>query len=316
MIFYFLSHVIYAIPLASSTNQPFPPVLVLLALQAAWDSKQEVAVKGPIDSRHLYFDITNMQVRASNFTRAGKTCVGAMGWSFAAGTTDGEQGWEAPCSITLSSTAVIHVSMPKLHHPRRDGCIVFSTRIASYVTFLRMTAEHGLHCGGLLTAALPDQDTETALVCCACATYPGPGSPGFFQGDRNGQSLLYTPLSDLLNALFKAKPSKEQEECQHPKPILLNVGAALKPYPFVPAIVEVSLFHIGNLVRFANTAADHTMFHMCGRWLAICSTSTLHMLLSDHAYSSCGSTSILCRPKPGPSTTQHAGRAVERCMRH
>lgn len=32
----------------------------------------------------------NIKVRESNYTRAGKTCPPAMGFSFAAGTTDGE----------------------------------------------------------------------------------------------------------------------------------------------------------------------------------------------------------------------------------
>jgi hypothetical protein len=192
---------------AQPTNH-FPTVLVFLVLQAAWDSKQEVAVKGPIDSRHLYFDITNMQVRASNFTRAGKTCVGAMGWSFAAGTTDGEQGWDAPCSITLSSTAVIHVSMPKLHHPRRDGCIVFSTRIASYVTFLRMTAEHGWHGGGLLTAALPDQHTELVLVCLACAHLPRSGVARLLPGR---QERPQPPVHPFVGFAQRAVQSKAQQ---------------------------------------------------------------------------------------------------------
>ena len=34
--------------------------------------------------------MTHIEVAESNFTRAGKTCPAAMGFSFAAGTTDGE----------------------------------------------------------------------------------------------------------------------------------------------------------------------------------------------------------------------------------
>jgi neutral ceramidase len=86
--------------------------------------------------------------------------------------------------------------------------------------------------------------------------HPGPGSPGFYQGDTNGHSIVYTPLSGVLNGLFKAKPTKEEEECQHPKPILLNVGAAQKPYPMVPAVVEVSVFRIGSLVSTRAAGPD------------------------------------------------------------
>lgn len=39
----------------------------------------------------MYIPISDMQVEATEFTHAGHTCPGAMGYSFAAGTTDGER---------------------------------------------------------------------------------------------------------------------------------------------------------------------------------------------------------------------------------
>ena len=50
---------------------------------------------GPVESRHAYLDMSNIEVHASNYTRAGRTCKPAMGFSFAAGTTDG---WPFPIS--------------------------------------------------------------------------------------------------------------------------------------------------------------------------------------------------------------------------
>lgn len=47
-------------------------------------------ISGPLDYRHMYIDISNMEVDESEVTHAGHTCLGAMGYSFAAGTTDGE----------------------------------------------------------------------------------------------------------------------------------------------------------------------------------------------------------------------------------
>lgn len=44
---------------------------------------------GAIQYRHQYLDMSNQVVEASNWTRAGRTCSAAMGFSFAAGTTDG-----------------------------------------------------------------------------------------------------------------------------------------------------------------------------------------------------------------------------------
>ncbi|KAL3142319.1 hypothetical protein ABBQ38_002661 [Trebouxia sp. C0009 RCD-2024] len=46
-------------------------------------------VSGPIDFRHAFLDMTNVEVKKSQYTRAGRTCPAAMGFSFAAGTTDG-----------------------------------------------------------------------------------------------------------------------------------------------------------------------------------------------------------------------------------
>ena len=44
---------------------------------------------GPVDYRHAFLDMRNLEVMESPYTRGGKTCPAAMGFSFAAGTTDG-----------------------------------------------------------------------------------------------------------------------------------------------------------------------------------------------------------------------------------
>ena len=56
---------------------------------------------GPVDSRHAYLDMSNIEVLASNYTRAGRTCKPAMGFSFAAGTTDGRQCFAGPYAAML-----------------------------------------------------------------------------------------------------------------------------------------------------------------------------------------------------------------------
>lgn len=47
-------------------------------------------IRGPIQYRHAFLDMRGLRVDASNFTRAGTACKPAMGFAFAAGTTDGE----------------------------------------------------------------------------------------------------------------------------------------------------------------------------------------------------------------------------------
>lgn len=44
---------------------------------------------GGVDSRHAFLNMRDLEVKASPHTRAGRTCPPAMGFSFAAGTTDG-----------------------------------------------------------------------------------------------------------------------------------------------------------------------------------------------------------------------------------
>ncbi|KAI8469411.1 MAG: Neutral/alkaline nonlysosomal ceramidase [Monoraphidium minutum] len=114
-------------------------------------------ISGPISGRHVWVDMGATEVKASKHTRPGRTCPGAMGFAFAAGTTD------------------------------------------------------------------------------------GPGGLFFEQGDTNGTAFWRL----VRNAL--RRPSKEQEACHLPKPILLDAGEMSTPYPWVPRVLDVSLLRIGNL---------------------------------------------------------------------
>lgn len=60
------------------------------------------------------------------------------------------------------------------------------------------------------------------------------------------------------------KPSKEQEECQQPKPVLLNTGEITVPYEWQPSIIDVQLVRIGN---FFIAAVPSEMTTMSGRRL-------------------------------------------------
>lgn len=95
------------------------------------------AVHGNIESMHAFIDMRNVTVRKSRHTRSGRTCKPAMGFAFAAGTTD------------------------------------------------------------------------------------GPGAFDFKQSDVNG-TLFWKIVRDFITT-----PSREQEDCHMPKPILLDVGMLL-----------------------------------------------------------------------------------------
>lgn len=111
---------------------------------------------GPVDYRHMHLNMTD-QVVADEFG-GGHTCRAAMGYSFAAGTTD------------------------------------------------------------------------------------GPGEFDFRQSDNSTSNPFWNFLTQFI-----AKPTKEQIDCQAPKPILIDVGET-HPYPWVPDVLPVQIIRVGKLV--------------------------------------------------------------------
>jgi len=76
----------------------------------------------------------------------------------------------------------------------------------------------------------------------AAGTTDGPGAFDFKQGDDKGN-----PFWMLVRNLLKT-PDKEQIDCQHPKPILLDTGEMKEPYDWAPSILPIQILRIGQLV--------------------------------------------------------------------
>ncbi|KAL7082085.1 hypothetical protein ACP275_14G078600 [Erythranthe tilingii] len=76
----------------------------------------------------------------------------------------------------------------------------------------------------------------------AAGTTDGPGAFDFKQGDDKGNAF-WRLVRDLLK-----NPGKEQVECQHPKPILLDTGEMKLPYDWAPSVLPVQILRIGQLV--------------------------------------------------------------------
>lgn len=76
----------------------------------------------------------------------------------------------------------------------------------------------------------------------------GPGAQGFYQSDTHTGPTSVSPLAYLINGVAHAHPSQQQQQCHGAKPVLLNVGEANKPYPWVPRVTEVALLRLGNFV--------------------------------------------------------------------
>ncbi|KAF7816049.1 neutral ceramidase 1-like [Senna tora] len=92
----------------------------------------------------------------------------------------------------------------------------------------------------------------------AAGTTDGPGAFDFKQGDDKGN-----PFWKLVRNLLKT-PTKEQVDCQQPKPILLDTGEMKEPYDWAPSILPIQIFRIGQFV-ILNVPAEFTT--MAGRRL-------------------------------------------------
>ncbi|XP_008792373.2 neutral ceramidase-like [Phoenix dactylifera] len=76
----------------------------------------------------------------------------------------------------------------------------------------------------------------------AAGTTDGPGAFDFKQGDDEG-NLFWKLVRNLLKT-----PTKEQIECQKPKPILLDTGDMKQPYDWAPSILPIQIIQIGQVV--------------------------------------------------------------------
>jgi len=92
----------------------------------------------------------------------------------------------------------------------------------------------------------------------AGGTTDGPGDFTFQQG-TNTSNPFWNNLGGFLSI-----PTKEQVECQSPKPILLNVGMTVLPYRWAPNTVPISIFRVGQFF-ILNVPGEFTT--MAGRRL-------------------------------------------------
>ncbi|KAG8862295.1 hypothetical protein FRB96_001874 [Tulasnella sp. 330] len=96
----------------------------------------------------------------------------------------------------------------------------------------------------------------------AGGTTDGPGAFSFIQGDNT--TTHHNPFWDVVkgertDSAVTAPPSQEEKDCHWPKPILLNVGRAEKPYQWSPTIVDIQIFRVGQLVMLLLPSEFTTM---------------------------------------------------------
>ena len=90
----------------------------------------------------------------------------------------------------------------------------------------------------------------------AAGTSDWPGAFDFTQADSGQPSA--SPIWRLVSGLLRA-PSKEQKECQLPKPVLLDVGELSTPYDWSPNIVDIQTLRVGQLLIVVSPSEATTM---------------------------------------------------------
>ncbi|OJJ47539.1 hypothetical protein ASPZODRAFT_63516 [Penicilliopsis zonata CBS 506.65] len=107
----------------------------------------------------------------------------------------------------------------------------------------------------------------------AAGTSDGPGAFDFTQ---NGTGPAESnPLWGIARAFVHA-PSVEQQACQLPKDILLDVGSVTKPYQWTPNIVDIQVFRVGQLLIVVSASEATTMAGR--RWKHALATASMKVL--------------------------------------
>lgn len=90
----------------------------------------------------------------------------------------------------------------------------------------------------------------------AAGTTDGPGAFDFTQADSGNPDAnpLWAVVADLLRT-----PTAQQTACQHPKPILLDVGEMSEPYAWSPNIVDMQALRVGQLLIIISPSEATTM---------------------------------------------------------
>ena len=75
-----------------------------------------------------------------------------------------------------------------------------------------------------------------------------------FLGDNGTGYVFWNLVRDFL-----ATPSKEQIQCHHPKPILLDTADMTFPYQWEPSIAPIQILRVGQLFILAVPGEFTTM---------------------------------------------------------
>ncbi|KAK9785596.1 hypothetical protein WJX73_002285 [Symbiochloris irregularis] len=227
------------------------------------------ALSGAVESRHAYLDMSSIEVLASNYTRAGRTCKPAMGFSFAAGTTDGpgafdfKQGdnngtlfWRLVRSfihIPTAEQADCHAPKPilldtgniNIPYAWQPSIVEISVLRAGQLVILCVPGEFTTMAGRRLRQAIYDQvapvwgDTVTVVIAGLSNTYSGYITTfEEYQVQRfEAAATAYGPhtLDAYVQEFMKLTQAMTEGKATEPGPSPPDLGP--KQWSFLPPVV-------------------------------------------------------------------------------
>ncbi|KAJ5275992.1 hypothetical protein N7524_002145, partial [Penicillium chrysogenum] len=90
----------------------------------------------------------------------------------------------------------------------------------------------------------------------AAGTTDGPGAFDFTQNVTGPAGR--NPLWKIARAVIH-QPSKEQQQCQSPKNVLLDIGTLTEPYAWAADIIDIQVLRVGQLFLIISTSEATTM---------------------------------------------------------
>jgi len=210
--------------------------------ERAGDRSQTAASSaGTVDYRHSFVKMKGRNVTytdvESGELKWSYLCSPAMGYAFAAGTTDGpgmfnfEQvreswyTWSLAVSYNICPTSVL--------------LCCTTAALPHYLT----------HCPWVMWRFSPSHLTPSHPT----PLFLRPHRPPSMQGTTTG-NVFWDHVRDFLS-----EPTPEEEKCQAPKPILLNTGDVEEPHAWDPSTVPVQIVRVGGLFILAAPCELTTM---------------------------------------------------------
>ncbi|KAF3494398.1 hypothetical protein DY000_02052035 [Brassica cretica] len=244
-------------------------------------NKASEELQGKVDYLQVYVDFSQLNVtltKKDGSSEVVRTCPAAMGFAFAAGTTDGPGAFDFTQGddkgnpfwrMVRNALKTPHKKQMDCHYPKP---ILLDTgeMTKPYAWAPSILSLQILRIGKLFILSVPGEFTtmagrrlrdavKTQLKSSGDKELSGGEIHVVIAGLANGYSQYVTTFEEYQVQRYEGNPfwrmvrnalktpHKKQMDCHYPKPILLDTGEMTKPYAWAPSILSLQILRIGKL---------------------------------------------------------------------